>query len=253
MRNKVIKSTLLILGIALVFTSGVFAAKLSAKDIGFTSRNEEWKVDNVEDAMNDLYDIGKYEITPDTYFYDSSTSEEDIVRYKKIDGKYYLCDQNGNITSEEEKDVSSIDLVEYTMASNDSLVLGKAGFSNEQFILGNASLGNNFEIVKVVNNASSATYQYKLTKDYRNILIFASSNNRSESGDASTSYTCKVNHDGVTTNYTNNTDNKILVSNSGPAYNPGGCGSWILHDLKENDTITIGVTGSNRKIIIVAF
>jgi len=37
-------------------TIGVVASKLSAKDIGFTSTNENWQVNNVEDAMNDLYD-----------------------------------------------------------------------------------------------------------------------------------------------------------------------------------------------------
>ena len=55
MKKKVIKSLLFVVGVASIFTSGVIAAKLTAKDVGFTASNEEWKVDNVEDAVNDLY------------------------------------------------------------------------------------------------------------------------------------------------------------------------------------------------------
>jgi len=46
-----------IISVLLTSAVGVVAAKLTAKDIHFTSTNEEWNVDNVEDAMNDLYDI----------------------------------------------------------------------------------------------------------------------------------------------------------------------------------------------------
>ena len=36
-------------------TIGVVAYKAAAKDITFTPSNENWQVDNVEDAVNDLY------------------------------------------------------------------------------------------------------------------------------------------------------------------------------------------------------
>lgn len=51
------KSIIITAVISVLLTSavGVVAAKLTAKDIEFTSVNEEWQVDNVEDAMNDLY------------------------------------------------------------------------------------------------------------------------------------------------------------------------------------------------------
>ena len=138
-KNKTLKVAVLTAIISVLLTSGicVVAVNLSAKDIGFTSTNEGWKVTNVEDAINDLFDIGRYEITPDTYFYDSSTSGEEIVRYKKIDGKYYLCDVNGNITDESEQDVTGITLTEYLSATEASLVLGKAGFANSNLLLGN--------------------------------------------------------------------------------------------------------------------
>jgi len=57
---KKLKLSLLIIGgIVLFLAGGVVAATLTAKDIGFTSSNEEWQVDNVEDAMNDLYGLSK--------------------------------------------------------------------------------------------------------------------------------------------------------------------------------------------------
>jgi len=59
MKKKVIKSILFVVGVVFIFTSGVVAATLTAKDVGFTASNEEWQVNNVEDAMNDLYEIGK--------------------------------------------------------------------------------------------------------------------------------------------------------------------------------------------------
>lgn len=59
MKKKIMKVSLLVFIGLFIFTSGVVAAKLSAKDIGFTSANEEWNVDNVEEAVNDLYSISQ--------------------------------------------------------------------------------------------------------------------------------------------------------------------------------------------------
>jgi len=56
MKKKIIKISLFVIFILFIFTSGVVAAKLTAKDIGFTSTNENWNVTNVEDAVNDLYE-----------------------------------------------------------------------------------------------------------------------------------------------------------------------------------------------------
>lgn len=46
-------------GVLLASTVGVVAVKLTAKEIPFTSEDVEWQVDNVEDAMNDLYASSK--------------------------------------------------------------------------------------------------------------------------------------------------------------------------------------------------
>lgn len=59
MKKKIIKISLFVIFSLFIFTSGVVAAKLTAKDIEFTSTNEEWNVNNVEDAMNDLYNANK--------------------------------------------------------------------------------------------------------------------------------------------------------------------------------------------------
>ena len=44
---------------AVIFSSiGVVAYSLSAKDISFTPNNSNWQVDNINDAINDLYKSG---------------------------------------------------------------------------------------------------------------------------------------------------------------------------------------------------
>jgi len=55
--NKKILLTSIISGV-LSSTITVAAVSLSAKEIGFTSTDSEWLVENVEDAVNDLYKIG---------------------------------------------------------------------------------------------------------------------------------------------------------------------------------------------------
>ena len=59
--NKTVKVWILSSLISIIATSGiaVAAVSLNAKEIPFTSKDENWQVDNVEDAMNDLYDLGK--------------------------------------------------------------------------------------------------------------------------------------------------------------------------------------------------
>jgi len=54
--NKKILLTSIISGV-LSSTITVAAVSLSAKEIGFTSTDSEWLVENVEDAVNDLYQI----------------------------------------------------------------------------------------------------------------------------------------------------------------------------------------------------
>jgi len=58
MNKKVSVKYMLLFGIvcALICNStAVVATQINAKDVGFTSNDETWKVNNVEDAVNDLY------------------------------------------------------------------------------------------------------------------------------------------------------------------------------------------------------
>ena len=69
LEKKITVKTLIIsitLTIILLGGTCVAAVSLVAKDIGFTSTNEEWNPTNVEVAMNDLYRIGNVKI-PESY------------------------------------------------------------------------------------------------------------------------------------------------------------------------------------------
>lgn len=62
MKRKITIKTLIIaimITAILSGTVGVIAVKLSASDIGFKSNHEDWTANNVNDAMNDLYILGK--------------------------------------------------------------------------------------------------------------------------------------------------------------------------------------------------
>lgn len=54
---KKTKLIFIIISICLVFSSiSIYAAiKINSKDIGFTPKNSDWKVENVEEALNELY------------------------------------------------------------------------------------------------------------------------------------------------------------------------------------------------------
>ena len=58
MKNKTFKTIALtsIITTVLLVSVGVVAYKAVAKEVSFTPINENWQVDNVEDAVNDLYD-----------------------------------------------------------------------------------------------------------------------------------------------------------------------------------------------------
>ena len=58
-KNKSLKIAILssVITFVITVTIGVTAVAIYAKDIEFKSNDENWQVDNVEDAMNDLYEI----------------------------------------------------------------------------------------------------------------------------------------------------------------------------------------------------
>ena len=71
-----IKRTIITVLITAIITASVSvtAVTLFAKDVGFTSTDEDWNVKNVEDAVNDLYELGNNKMLDE--FVASSTSSE---------------------------------------------------------------------------------------------------------------------------------------------------------------------------------
>ena len=62
MKNKITFKTLIVaimITAILSGTVGVLGVQVLAKNVNFTPTDEEWNVTNVEDAMNDLYVLGK--------------------------------------------------------------------------------------------------------------------------------------------------------------------------------------------------
>lgn len=77
-----------------------------------------------------------------TYYYDSTTGTDDamaLVRYKKENGSYFLCDQYGNKTSNTSQTVNISNLVEYQELDQENLTAGTAGMVDKSFVLGNGS------------------------------------------------------------------------------------------------------------------
>lgn len=81
-------------------------------------------------------------IPADTYFYEDGTEGDSatIVRYKKIEGEYYVCDANGTVSEgTAATDVTSKTLVEYTPTAAGNLSAGSAGYASNSFLLGDGS------------------------------------------------------------------------------------------------------------------
>lgn len=152
----------IIVGGLLFGSVGAVAIGLTAKEIKYTPSNDKFTVTNVQEAIDEIYKIAEYEIPDDTYFYEKGTegSEDSIVRYKKIDGQYYVCNVNGIVAEGTvATDVTSKTLVEYTGALATSLSAGKAGYASNSFILGNASSN----VITIGTYSSNATQQIDCT------------------------------------------------------------------------------------------
>jgi len=70
-------------------------------------------------------------------FYIRICLEKNIVSYKKVDGKFYWCDENGKVEDNaSEVNVSDKNLIEYTSSNSKNLSVGSAGYSNNFLHLG---------------------------------------------------------------------------------------------------------------------
>ena len=101
MKKKVIKSILLVVGVVFIFTSGVVAATLTAKDVGFTASNEEWQVNNVEDAVNDLYNISKNYTTNSIILYHNYYGTN-LSTINFVNSSFYASGQNASFSNSTE-------------------------------------------------------------------------------------------------------------------------------------------------------
>ena len=77
----------------------------------------------------------------DTYFYEDGTEgDANIVRFKKIDGKYYPCDSHGEVApGTAEVDVSQKTLIDYTGAVAGNISAGKMGYADGYLHLGDGA------------------------------------------------------------------------------------------------------------------
>ena len=109
-------------------------------------------------------------VPADTYFYEDGTEGDagTIVRYKKIDGQYYVCDANGRVSEGAgATDVSSKTLVPYSATAAGNLSAGAAGYASNSFILGDGSDnaayyedGISFADSRINENSASYTSGY---------------------------------------------------------------------------------------------
>jgi len=121
---------------------GVAAVTLTAKEISYTPSNEKFTATNAEEALNEIYKIAEYEIPENTYFYEEGTegNSETIVRYKKINDEYFVCNSYGKVSEgTTATDVTAKKLLPYIATSSNNLSAGTAGFASNYFILGDGS------------------------------------------------------------------------------------------------------------------
>jgi len=87
-----------VLGMALV--SGITVVALSSKGVSFTPEDSNWKVDNVEDAINSLYNSSseksmEFGEVYTNYVFDSVKDELSLTL--DLDAGSYICEANSSI------------------------------------------------------------------------------------------------------------------------------------------------------------
>ena len=189
----------------LFFSSIVAAVTLTAEQIKYTPNNQNFLATNAKEALNELYKISEYNIPEDTYFYEQGTEGDSstIVRYRKINNEYFVCDQYGKIKENIAVDTTSKTLVPYVETSANKLHVGTAGYASNSLILGD-SLGES------IDNSSGITMSWYSVNTNGNFEV---DSNAFYSEQGFTSMTGG--------NVSNSGDYgvfKILVSNNGSSY-----------------------------------
>ena len=75
--------TIVITAIICISTTVYASYKYFAKDIGFTPKNENWQVDNLEDAVNDLYENKENNLVCNSYYTKEFVSSDEGNFYSK--------------------------------------------------------------------------------------------------------------------------------------------------------------------------
>lgn len=104
-------------------------------------------------------------VPENTYYYVNGTegNASTIVRYKKVDNKYYICDEHGNVASGTiSSDVSSLTLVPYTGITSANLTSNYAGYASGNFYLGSRSNVDS-NIVSIYNALKNKGFTPKST------------------------------------------------------------------------------------------
>ena len=120
-------------------------------------------------------------IPTDTYFYEDGTEGENIVRYKKINDEYFVCNENGEVLEGTQvTDVTSKTLIEYTAITASTISAGHAGYAEELY-LGNGVdnityVDKNAEILGYNKSISLGTGTTFDVTSYENYESFTSDN-----------------------------------------------------------------------------
>ena len=117
-------------------------AKTQLKDTLMTYSNAKTlPLETFTDLNTAVNSLTKLDTT-NPYYYDTTTGTDnaaEIKRYKKVDGLYYLCNKNGEITDQTAQTVDENNLAQYVAADQENLTAGTAGYVNKTLYLGDGS------------------------------------------------------------------------------------------------------------------
>ena len=230
---------------------GASAVTLSAEQVKYTPSNENFIVTNVKEAMDEIYKIAEYEIPADTYFYDSDTEGKNIVRYRKVDGKFYECNENGKVEDNAlEVDVSEKNLIEYTSLKTNNLIAWNAGYADKSLYLGDGV--NNG--AKIIATTYPIYYRGDSTNTWGNPEWIVDENFCELSdgvitykGNGATAYVDAI-------RWGNGGQTRVLINGEQVYYEYGGYADGsVTFQLNKGDTIQVqGNSNSNHQTWLIA-
>ena len=142
---------------AIIFSgiTSVAAYTLFANDIGFNPRDNNWHVDNVKDAIDDLYDKAKPDYSGETTFTPTTSSQTIATRNKILRSNITI----NAIPSNYKK------LSQTTTASANDISNGKTAYDSN----GDLITGNNLGISSSTTAATSISFSVSSTSQSFNL------------------------------------------------------------------------------------